>query len=346
MKAWRLEYHDKIENRPLRLRDIPAPEPGPGQVRLKIRVCGVCHTDLHTVEGDIHPPRLPITVGHQVVGVVDKLGPGVTRLNLGDRVGVPWFYDACGQCEYCRRGEENLCPQARFTGFHVDGGYAEYMLAEARYALPIPPSMDDLHAAPLLCAGIIGYRALKKADLQPGERLGLFGFGASAHIAIQIARHWGCEVYAFTRSANHQRHAEELGAAWVGRPDEQAPRPLDRAVIFAPAGEVVHHALRNLRRGGTVAINAIHMSPIPEMPYPLIYWERTLRSVANATYQDGVEFLQLAASIPVQTTVQPYPLEEAQQALLDLKASRINGEAVLQIAPKDAAEKHPQMSTD
>ncbi len=346
MKAWRLEYHDKIENRPLRLRDIPAPEPGPGQVRLKIRVCGVCHTDLHTVEGDIHPPRLPITVGHQVVGVVDKLGPGVTRLNLGDRVGVPWFYDACGQCEYCRRGEENLCPQARFTGFHVDGGYAEYMLAEARYALPIPPSMDDLHAAPLLCAGIIGYRALKRADLQPGERLGLFGFGASAHIAIQIARHWGCEVYAFTRSANHQRHAEELGAAWVGRPDEQAPRRLDRAVIFAPAGEVVHHALRNLRRGGTVAINAIHMSPIPEMPYPLIYWERTLRSVANATYQDGVEFLQLAASIPVQTTVQPYPLEEAQQALLDLKASRINGEAVLQIASEDAAEKHPQMSTD
>ncbi len=333
MRAWRLYAHDLIENEPMRLEDVPAPEPGPGQVRLKIRVCGVCHTDLHTVEGDIHPPRLPITVGHQVVGIVDKLGAGVTNLNIGDRVGVPWFYDACGQCEYCQRGEENLCPNARFTGFHVNGGYAEYMLAEARYALPIPEKMDDLHAAPLLCAGIIGYRALKKADLQPGERLGLFGFGASAHIAIQVARYWGCEVYVFTRSPNHQAHARELGAAWVGSPNEKAPKALDRAVIFAPAGKVVHAALANLRRGGTVAINAIHMSPIPEMPYPLIYWERTLRSVANATYQDGVEFLKLAAEIPIETTVQEYPLEAAQKALQDLKASRINGEAVLRIAP-------------
>ncbi len=333
MRAWRLYAHDLIENEPMRLEDVPAPEPGPGQVRLKIRVCGVCHTDLHTVEGDIHPPRLPITVGHQVVGIVDKLGAGVTHLKIGDRVGVPWFYDACGQCEYCQRGEENLCPNARFTGFHVDGGYAEYMLAEARYALPIPEKMDDLHAAPLLCAGIIGYRALKKADLQPGERLGLFGFGASAHIAIQVARYWGCEVYVFTRSPNHQAHARELGAAWVGSPNEKAPKALDRAVIFAPAGKVVHAALANLRRGGTVAINAIHMSPIPEMPYPLIYWERTLRSVANATYQDGVEFLKLAAEIPIETTVQEYPLEAAQKALQDLKASRINGEAVLRIAP-------------
>ncbi len=335
MRAWRLYAHDVIENRPMRLEDVPTPDPGPGQVRLKIRVCGVCHTDLHTVEGDIHPPQLPITVGHQVVGIVDKLGPGVTNLALGDRVGVPWFYDACGQCEYCQRGEENLCPHARFTGFHVDGGYAEYMLAEARYALPIPEKMDDLHAAPLLCAGIIGYRALKKADLQPGERLGLFGFGASAHIAIQVARYWGCEVYVFTRSPNHQAHARELGAVWVGSPADKAPQPLDRAVIFAPAGKVVHAALDNLRRGGTVAINAIHMSPIPEMPYPLIYWERTLRSVANATYQDGVEFLKLAAEIPIQTTVQEYPLEAAQEALQDLKASRINGEAVLRIAPAE-----------
>ncbi len=335
MRAWRLYAHALIENEPMRLEDVPTPEPGPGQVRLKIRVCGVCHTDLHTVEGDIHPPHLPITVGHQVVGIVDELGEGVTNLKIGDRVGVPWFYDACGQCEYCQHGEENLCPNARFTGFHVDGGYAEYMLAEARYALPIPEKMDDLHAAPLLCAGIIGYRALKKADLQPGERLGLFGFGASAHIAIQVARYWGCEVYVFTRSPNHQDHARELGAAWVGRPDEKAPKPLDRAVIFAPAGKVVHAALANLRRGGTVAINAIHMSPIPEMPYPLIYWERTLRSVANATYQDGVEFLKLAAEIPVQTTVQEYPLEAAQKALQDLKASRINGEAVLRIAPEE-----------
>ncbi len=332
MRAWRLYHQAPIETEPMRLEEIPTPEPGTGQVRLKVQVCGVCHTDLHTVEGDIHPPRLPITIGHQVVGIVDALGPGVTQPKLGDRVGVPWFYDACGQCEYCQRGEENLCLNARFTGFHVDGGYAEYMLAEARYALPLPENMDDLHTAPLLCAGIIGYRTIRQAEVQPGERVGLFGFGASAHIAIQVLRHWGCEVYVFTRSANHQRHAEELGAAWVGQPADKAPKPLDRALIFAPAGIVVHYALNNLRRGGAVAINAIHLSPIPEMPYDLIYWEKTLRSVANATYQDGVDFLKLAAAIPIQTTVQPYALEDAQKALQDLKASRINGEAVLQIA--------------
>ncbi len=332
MRAWRLYHQAPIETEPMRLEDVPIPEPGPGQVRLKVQVCGVCHTDLHTVEGDIHPPRLPITIGHQVVGIVDAVGPGVTHPQVGARVGVPWFYDACGQCEYCQRGEENLCPQARFTGFHVDGGYAEYMLAEARYALPLPENMDDLHTAPLLCAGIIGYRTIRQAEVQPGERVGLFGFGASAHIAIQVLRHWGCEAYVFTRSANHQRHAEALGAAWVGQPTDRAPKALDRALIFAPAGIVVHYALANLRRGGTVAINAIHLSPIPEMPYDLIYWEKTLRSVANATYQDGVDFLRVAAEIPIQTTVQPYALEDAQKALQDLKASRINGEAVLQIA--------------
>lgn len=331
MRAYRLYEHAPIESHPLRLEEVPRPEPGPGQVRLRVLACGVCHTDLHTVEGDIHPPRLPITIGHQVVGVVDALGEGVTQVRLGDRVGVPWFYDACGECEYCQRGQENLCPNARFTGFHVDGGYAEYMLAEARYVLPLPDSMDDLHAAPLLCAGIIGYRTIRQAEVQPGERVGLFGFGASAHIAIQVLRHWGCEVDVFTRSANHQRHAEELGAAWVGQPHDRAPQPLDRALIFAPAGIVVHHALRNLRRGGTVAINAIHMSPIPEMPYDLIYWEKTVRSVANATYQDGVDFLRLAAEIPVHTTVQAYPFEAANEALEDLKHSRVTGEAVLRI---------------
>ncbi len=309
--------------------ELPLPEPGAGQVRLRVRLCGVCHTDLHTVEGDIHPPRLPITPGHQVVGVVEQLGAGVEGIELGQRVGVPWLYDADSECEFCLRGEENLCPNARFTGFHVDGGYAETMLAEADYLLPLPESITDEQAAPLLCAGIIGYRSLRKADLQPGERVGLVGFGASAHLAIQVARHWGCEVYVFTRSAKHKRHATELGAAWVGESGDTPPQPLDRAVIFAPAGRLVSPTLEVLRPGGTLAINAIHMSPIPEMPYRLIYGERTLRSVANATYQDGVEFLRMAAEVPLHATISTYPLEDAARALDDLKHSRINGEAVL-----------------
>ncbi len=331
MKAWRLHHPGTAEEAPLRLEEIPVPQPGPGQVLLRVRLCGVCHTDLHTVEGDITPPRYPVIPGHQVVGEVAALGEGVRALRLGQRVGVPWLYAACGECEFCRRGEENLCPNARFTGFHTGGGYAEYMLAEARYALPLPESIPDVQAAPLLCAGIIGYRSLRKADVAPGERVGLFGFGASAHLAIQVARHWGCEVYVFTRSQAHRQHARELGAAWVGGAQEEPPRPLDRAVIFAPAGGLVPLALEKLRPGGTLAINAIHMSPIPEMPYRLVYGERTLRSVANATYRDGVEFLALAAEIPVRATVQMYPFADAPQALQDLKHSRINGEAVLQV---------------
>jgi alcohol dehydrogenase, propanol-preferring len=294
-----------------------------------VRVCGVCHTDLHTVEGDIHPPHLPITPGHQVVGVLDALGPGVENRNLGERVGVPWLYSACGSCDFCRRGQENLCPQARFSGFHHDGGYAEYMLADARYVLPLPPEIDDEQAAPLLCAGIIGYRSLRQAGLSPGERLGLVGFGASAHLAIQVARHWGCPVDVFTRSTEHRRHALALGAAWAGGIEQDSPAALDRAIIFAPSGKLVPLVLEKLRAGGTLAINAIYMSPIPEMPYHLVYGERTLRSVANATYQDGVEFLKLAAEVPVRAEIRPFPLRQANQALLDLKRSRINGEAVL-----------------
>jgi len=331
LKAWRLHHPGAAEEKPLRLEELPVPQPGPGQVLLRVRLCGVCHTDLHTVEGDITPPRYPVTPGHQVVGEVAALGEGVAALRLGQRVGVPWLYAACGDCAFCRRGEENLCPNARFTGFHTAGGYAEYMLAEARYTLPLPESISDAQAAPLLCAGIIGYRALHKADVAPGERVGLFGFGASAHLAIQVARHWGCEVYVFTRSPAHRQHARNLGAAWVGGAQDAAPHPLDRAVIFAPAGSLIPLALAKLRPGGTLAINAIHMSPIPEMPYRLVYGERTLRSVANATYRDGVEFLALAAEIPVRATVQMYPFAQAPQALQDLKHSRINGEAVLQV---------------
>jgi propanol-preferring alcohol dehydrogenase len=333
MLAMRLPEQRPVETKPLRMEEQTLPEPGPGQVRLKVLACGVCHTDLHTVEGDINPKQLPITPGHQVVGVVDSIGNGVgTDLRMGDRVGVPWLYSTDGTCEFCQRGDENLCPQAQFTGFHVDGGFAEYVLARADYVLPIPEEISDEQAAPLLCAGIIGYRSLRKADLAPGERLGLVGFGASAHLAIQVARHWGCEVYVFTRSDEHRSHARELGAAWVGGAQDRQPALLDRAVIFAPAGGLVPMILAKIRPGGTLAINAIHMSPIPEMPYNLIYGERTLRSVANATYQDGLEFLELAQEIPIHATVRTYPLAAANQALEDLKHSRINGEAVLRIA--------------
>jgi propanol-preferring alcohol dehydrogenase len=332
MKAMQLIQQNLAEEAPLQCVQIPKPEPGPGQVRLRVKMCGVCHTDLHTVEGDIHPPNLPIVPGHQIVGVIDALGEGVDNLKFGLRVGVPWLYSACGKCQYCRSGYENLCPEARFTGFHVNGGFAEAMLAEANYVLPIPESISNEQAAPLLCAGIIGYRSLRQSDLQPGERLGLFGFGASAHLSLQVALHWGCEVFVFTRSEDHRKHARQLGAAWVGGAEDQPPKPLDRAVIFAPVGWIVPLALDKLRPAGTLAINAIHMSPIPEMPYDLIYGERTLRSVANATYQDGVDFLRLAAEIPIRATVQEYELEQANRALLDVKHSRLNGEAVLKIS--------------
>jgi propanol-preferring alcohol dehydrogenase len=320
--------------RSLELVELPIPEPASGQVQLRVKTCGVCHTDLHILEGEIHPPKLPIIPGHQVVGVVEALGPDVRPedgIKVGDRVGVPWFYDSDGTCRYCQKGQENLCPNARFTGFDVNGGYAETMLAEADTVLPLPAILSDEQAAPLLCAGIIGYRSLRLADLQPGERLGLVGFGASAHLAIQVARYWDCEVYVFTRSQEHRRHAEQLGAAWVGGAEDRAPHLLDRAVIFAPSGRLVPIMLAKLRPAGSLAINAIYMSDIPSFPYQTIYQERTLRSVANATYQDGVDFLEIAAKIPIRSTVRLYPLEQAEQALMDMKHSRLNGEAVLQI---------------
>jgi propanol-preferring alcohol dehydrogenase len=331
MKAMRLFEATQVENAPMTLVDQPIPQPGSGQIRLNINVCGACHTDLHIVEGDIKPPQIPITPGHQVIGIIDEIGDSVEQFAVGDRIGIPWFYDACGTCDFCKTGYENLCPSARFTGFHVDGGYAEYMLAESAFALPIPDAISDDQAAPLLCAGIIGYRSIQKADALPGERIGLFGFGASAHLAIQVLTSWHCEVFVFTRSEGHKNHALELGASWVGGAEESIPKPLDRAIIFAPAGWIVHEALEKLRPAGTLAINAIHMSSIPEMPYELIYGERTLRSVANATYQDGVDFLQLAVEIPIRATVSIYPLEDANRALSDIKHSRINGEALLKI---------------
>jgi propanol-preferring alcohol dehydrogenase len=320
-----------VAGRPLTPAELPLPEPGSGQVRLRVRACGVCHTDLHLAEGEIETPRLPVVPGHQVVGVVDALGAGVTRFQRGDRVGVAWLHRTDGTCGFCRKGRENLCPNALFTGQHVDGGFAEFMVSFADWTYPIPGGLADEQAAPLLCAGLIGYRSLRLSEIQPGERLGLYGFGASAHIAIQVARHWGCQVYVFTRSEEHRRHALELGAAWVGDARQEPPAPLDSAVTFAPAGWLVPEVLRALRPGGTLAINAIYMSPLPEMPYDLLYRERTVRSVANLTRRDAEEFLPLAAQIPVRTDVEVFPLEEANEVLQRLKRSEVRGAAVLKI---------------
>jgi propanol-preferring alcohol dehydrogenase len=341
MKAIRLYLPTHIDQNPLESDKVANPRPGPGQVRIKVSTCAVCHTDLHTVEGEIHPPSLPVTPGHQVVGVIDAVGPDVNNRRKGERVGVPWLYSACGRCEFCQRGEENLCPQARFTGFHVDGGYAESMLADANYVLPLPDFFSDEQAAPLLCAGIVGYRSLKKAEVKPGEQVGLVGFGASAHLMIQILQYWDCKVSVFTRELGHQDHARELGAVWAGTAGQTPGHLLDRMIIFAPAGPLVVRALEQIRPGGSVAINAIHMSDIPTFPYAKLYGERTLRSVANATYQDGVEFLALAEAAKVESTVNLYHLDEANHALQDLKASRFNGQAVLQVgqllnAPHDS----------
>ena len=332
MQAMRLSKPAPVEDFPLVSTDLHLPRPDAGQLLLRVLTCGVCHTDLHIAEGELPAPQLPLTPGHQVVAEIESVGEEVAGFSVGQRVGVPWMHTTCGQCEFCRRGEENLCEQARFTGLHVDGGFAEFMLAAPQFVLPLPPEISDLQASPLLCAGIIGYRALRKADLQPGERLGLFGFGASAHLAIQLARHWDCEVYVFTRSPQHRRHAESLGAIWTGSADEKPPQWLDRAVSFTPSGELVPLVLEKLRRGGTLVINAVHSSPIPEMRYELLYGERTLRSVSNATRQDGVEFLQLAAEIPLTASVTEYPLEDANEALLDVKNASLNGQAVLRVA--------------
>ena len=332
MRAMILREPRSVEENPLVSVDLAAPEPAPGQVRLRVRACGVCHTDLHLVEGEIPTPRLPVVPGHQIVGRVDALGEGVTRFVVGDRAGVPWLYSTCGQCDYCQRGLENLCDSARFTGQHVDGGFAEYMVVPADFAYSLPAGFPDDQAAPLLCAGIIGYRSLRLSEIEPGGRLGLYGFGASAHVTIQVARHWDCEVYVFTRSQEHQRHALELGAAWVGQAQDTPPAELDSAITFAPAGWLVPEVLRVLRKGGTLAINAIHLSPIPEMPYPLLYGERTIRSVANSTRQDAEELLHLAAEIPIHTDVELYPLDQANAVLQRLKRAEIQGAAVLHVA--------------
>jgi len=331
MRAMLLEKPWPVEENPLRLADLPLPDPAPGEIRVRVRACGICHTDLHITEGDLPLPKLPVVPGHQIVGTVDALGAGVKEFREGDRVGVPWLYSTCGECVYCRKGLENLCERIRFTGYHADGGYAEAMVVPAAFAYALPGNFSDLEAAPLLCAGVIGYRALKLSNLQPCERLGLYGFGASAHIVIQIARHWNCEVCVFTRAESHRQLARQLGAAWTGAAGEPPPAPLDAAIIFAPAGKLVPDALRVLRKGGTLALAGITMSPLPEMEYQILYHERILRSVANSTREDVRSLLRLAAEIPVCTQIETFQLPEANRALQNLKSSRIHGAGVLVI---------------
>jgi propanol-preferring alcohol dehydrogenase len=321
-----------VEEAPLESAEMERPEPGEGEVLLRVGVCGVCHTDLHTVEGDLPLPRLPVVPGHQVVGRVEALGEGTSRLALGERVGVAWLNSACGRCSFCSRGLENLCEEARFTGYHVDGGYAQYLVVPETFAYALPETFTDQEAAPLLCAGIIGYRALRLSEVEPGGRLGLYGFGASAHLAIQVARHWGCRVYVFSRSESHRELALALGAAWVGRAQDTPPEKLQSSIIFAPAGWIVPEALRVLDRGGTLVLAGIHMSEVPPLDYAAhLYHERTVRSVANSTRRDGEEFLGLAAAIPIKTKTTLFPLGRANEALQALKEGRIEGAGVLEI---------------
>lgn len=333
MKAMILKKFALIDQNPLELVDLHIPVPGPDDILIRNKVCGVCHTDLHTVEGELPEVKLPIIPGHEVVGVVNNLGKNTSRFKKGDRVGVAWLHSACGKCIYCQRGNENLCENARFTGYQANGGYAEYMVVPEKFAYPIPELFSDEEGAPLLCAGIIGYRALRLSEVKPDQRLGLYGFGASAHVAIQVAVRWGCKVYVFTRSDEHRELARKLDAIWTGTSKDEPPTKMDSSIIFAPAGEIVLDALRYLDKGGTVALAGIYMTPIPEMDYmKYLYHERTLRSVANATRQDGEEFLKIAAEIPIHTTTQVFSLEEANKVLQLLKAGNINGAAILKIS--------------
>ena len=314
---------------PLVAAELPLPSPGPGQVRIRVAACGVCRTDLHVADGELPRPKLPLVLGHEVVGRVDALGAGVTRFAPGDRVGIPWLGWTCGICDACRAGRENLCERARFTGYDLDGGYAEAAVADARYVFPIPEGYDDAEAAPLLCAGLIGYRAW--APVRGARRLGLYGFGAAAHVVAQLARHAGQEVFAFTRpgDAEAQGFARSLGAAWAGASGDAPPERLDAAILFAPVGALVPTALAATAPGGTVVCAGIHMSDIPSFPYALLWGERTVRSVANLTRRDGDELLALAPAAGVRTEVTRYPLADADRALADLRGGRMRGAAVV-----------------
>ena len=314
---------------PLDLREIALPEPGPGQVLVKVGACGVCRTDLHVVDGELPRPKLPIVPGHEIVGRVTAVGRDVARFTPGDRVGIPWLGWSCGECRFCRSGRENLCDRARFTGYTIDGGYQEYTLADQRFCFPVTGAVRDAEASPLLCAGLIGYRSLVMAG--DARRLGIYGFGAAAHIVSQVARWQGREVYAFTRPGDiaAQAFARDHGAVWAGDSGAAPPEPMDAAIIFAPAGELVPEALRRVERGGTVVCGGIHMSDIPSFPYELLWGERTVRSVANLTRKDGEEFLALAPKVPVKTEIEEFALADANEALSRLRDGRLRGAAVL-----------------
>lgn len=325
MKAMLLE----APRRPLRAAEVPDPAPGAGQLLLRVRACAVCRTDLHVIDGDLPEPKLPLVLGHEVVGVVERAGGGASRFAPGDRVGVPWLGATCGRCRFCREGSENLCDEARFTGYHLDGGFAELAVADERFCFPIPPAFSDVDAAPLLCAGLIGHRTLRAAG--DPRTVGIWGFGAAAHLVAQVARFEGREVFAFTRpgDARAQAFARSLGAAWAGGSDELPLGPLDAALVFAPVGALVPAALRSVRKGGVVVCGGIHMSDVPAFPYALLWGERSVRSVANLTRRDGEELLSLAARAGVTCATRAYPLGAANEALADLREGRLEGAAVL-----------------
>ena len=341
MKAMLLRHIAPADSGPLELVELPMPEPGPGEVRVRVRCCAVCRTDLHVVEGDLPQEKMPIIPGHQIVGTVDKLGPPLAasqtekkgeseRLELGQRVGVAWLRHTCGHCGFCVGGQENLCESARFTGYHADGGYAEYAVVPEAFAYRLPEAFSDVEAAPLLCSGIIGYRALRRCNLRPGGTLALYGFGSSAHVVIQIALHRGCKVYVVTRGENHRALALQMGATWVGENASDMPVKVDSAIMFAPAGELVPPALEHLNKGGTLSLAGIYMTPIPEMDYmQYLFYERDLHSVTCNTREDGRELLAEAAAIPIRPHTTTYPLIDANRALQDLKNDRINGTGVL-----------------
>jgi propanol-preferring alcohol dehydrogenase len=332
MRAVRFTVQAPVEKSDLDLVEMADPEPGPGELRVRVRCCAICRTDLHVIEGDLPPRRSPLIPGHQVVGVVDKLGPGCRRFAIGDRVGIAWLRHTDGQCADCRRGDENLCKNSRYTGYHADGGYAELAVVEEAFAYAVPAAFSDEEAAPLLCAGIIGYRALRRSEVAPGGRLGLYGFGSSAHLTLQVALARGCQVYVATRGESHQRLALALGAAWVGGADAAPPVELDGAILFAPAGELVPPALRALRPGGTLALAGIHVSKIPAMEYePHLFHEKRLTSVEANTRRDGEELLAEAARLPIRPRRRLFPLAEAKAALTLLKNDGIDGTGVLMI---------------
>jgi propanol-preferring alcohol dehydrogenase len=330
MRAMVLDTQASIDTDPLHLKEVDRPDLGPGDVLAQVEVCAICRTDLHVIEGDLPPVKLPVIPGHQVVGRVVDRGQEAGRFRPGDRIGIAWLRFTDGTCKFCLRGRENLCLNARFTGYMADGGYAEFAAVAEDFAYAIPDGIEPVHAAPLLCAGIIGYRALKRSDLQPGQRLGIYGFGASGHVTMQVALHWGCEVYVATRGDRHQVLARDMGATWVGGSTDTPPVKLDSAILFAPVGELVPPALEALDRGGTLALAGIYMSDVPRLNYERhLFYERNVRSVTANTRQDGAELLQLAATIPIHTHTETFPLDQANQALQRLKHDQIMGAGVL-----------------